>query len=188
MNLDTIRNALAMVLISSSLTGCYVYREQEKAIVPGIDIDETLKVAEAELRENRFSTVLTVWAIRDQELSPDQAKRVSELYFDNIDRIDSEDQKARGFSVWHLTWAIANMYRLGNDGVKLALKDAYDDAARRVDAMDSNVAEKHFYDKKMTMGDVHFGGRSYAKSHLVVPGNDKYLQSYAEYEREQEND
>jgi len=188
MKISKIRNTIAIVLISSSLTGCYVYREQEKALVPGINIDETLKVADAELNQNKFSTVLTIWAIRDQELSPAQAKRISDLYFGHIDRIDSEAQKAHGFSVWHLTWAISDMYRLGNDGVKLALKAAYDDAAKRVKKLDSSVADRFFYDKKMSMGDIHFGGRSYAKSHLVVPGNDKYLQSFEEYERDQAND
>jgi hypothetical protein len=177
---------VATVLISSSLTGCYVYRDRDRAIVPGIDIDETLKVAEVALKENKFSTVLTIWAIRDQELTGAQASRVAALYFEHIDRIDSESQKAREFSVWHLTWAISNMYRHGDDGVKIALKAAYDDAAIRVDALDSRVATNHFYDEELTMGDIHFGGRSYAKSHLVAPGNDKYLQSFEEFERERE--
>ena len=33
-----------------------------------------------------------------------------------------------------------------------------------------------------TMGDIHFGGRAYSRSHLVAPGNDDYLQSAADYE------
>ena len=177
---------IAAILVSTSLGGCFVHREREKVLIPGIDIDDTLKVAELELKENKMSTVLTIWAMRDQELSAAQAEKVAELYTEHIERIDSEDQKAREFSVWHLTWAISNMYRLGDDPVKFALQQAYDDASIRVDELDSNVATTHFYDKKLLMGDVHFGGRSFAKSHLVVPGNDKYLQSFEEYEKDRE--
>jgi hypothetical protein len=177
---------LAAISLSWSLTGCFVHREREKVLIPGIDINQTLKVAELELKENKVSSVLTIWAMRDQELTGDQARKVAELYNRYIEKIDSEDHKARGFSVWHLTWAISNMYRLGDDPVKRALKEVYDDAARRVDKLDSRVATAHFYDEKLTMGDIHFGGRSYAKSHLVVPGNDKYLQSFDEYQRSRE--
>jgi hypothetical protein len=177
---------LAAIFLSASLSGCFVHREREKVLIPGIDIDQTLKVAELELKENKMSTVLTIWAMRDQELTEAQAKKVAELYKAHIERIDSEEQKARGFSVWHLTWAISNMYRLGDDPVKHALKEVHDDASIRVDELDSRVATTHFYDEKLTMGDVHFGGRSYAKSHLVVPGNDKYLQSFKEYEENRE--
>jgi hypothetical protein len=31
------------------------------------------------------------------------------------------------------------------------------------------------------MGDAHFLGRRYAETHVVVPGNMKYLQSVEEY-------
>ena len=168
---------------ATGLNGCYMYHERAKALVPGIDIDQTLQVAEVELNENRLSTVLTVWAIKDQELTALQAAKVNDLYLAHIDRIDSDEQKARGFSVWHLTWAISNMYRLGGPDVKSALEASYNDASRRVDKADRRLTTKFFYDEKMTMGDAHFLGRRYAKSHLVVPNNEKYLQSFDEYMR-----
>jgi hypothetical protein len=31
------------------------------------------------------------------------------------------------------------------------------------------------------MGDAHDGGRSYARSHIVLPGNPDYLQSFEDY-------
>jgi hypothetical protein len=162
-------------------SGCYMYREQGKALVPNIDIDQTLNVAELELEENKFSRVLTLWAIRDQIITKPQAQKVSNQYFEYIDRIDSEEQKARGFSVWHLTWAIANMYRFGDENVKAALERAYKDAEIRVDKLDKRIATEHFKGEKILSGDAHAGGRAFAKSHIVAPGNDKYLQSVQEY-------
>jgi hypothetical protein len=35
--------------------------------------------------------------------------------------------------------------------------------------------------EKIYMGDAHGGGRAFAKKHVVVPGNDKYLQSFEDY-------
>jgi hypothetical protein len=176
---------LASILWSTS--GCtMLYHEREKVLITDIDIDQTLEIAALELEENKMSSVLTVWAMRDQVISPAQAGKVSELYFSHIDRIDSEDQKARMFSVWHLTWAISNMYRLGDDSVKGVLRSAYLDAAKRVDSLDSRIASTHFYDEKIVMGDAHFGGRRYARKHLVVPGNKKYVQSVEEYKKDNE--
>lgn len=163
------------------LSGCYMYNTQAEAKVEGIDIDETLAIAQMELEDNKFSSVLTLWAIRDQHFTAEQAYRVSHLYFQYIHRIDSEEQKAQGFSVWHLTWAISNMYRFGDESVQRALRLAYVDAAGRVEKLDMKVATTHFQGEKMYTGDAHAGGRSYAKKHLVVPGNDKYLQSVEEY-------
>lgn len=179
---------ILMLLTALSLPSCYVYHVQEKALVEGIDMDQTLKVAAAEIEQNRFATVLGIWAIRDQVFTPEQAATVNALYFEHIERIDSEDQKAREFSVWHLAWAVSNIYRLGDDGVKDSIRDAYEDAGERIEKLDKNVATTHYSDEKMTMGDIHLGGRGYAKNHLVVPGNKKYLQSYDEYLEEQKDD
>jgi hypothetical protein len=177
----------ALALVGALATGCYLYKDKrDKVLIPGIDIDQTIQVAEMELAKNRFGTVLTVWAMRDQILTGPQAEKISELYFRHIDRIDSDKQKARTFSVWHLTWAISNMYRLGDEFVKVALQTAYEDAEKRVDKLDKNVSTKHFKGDSIVMGDAHGGGRAYAKSHLVVPGNKKYLQSFEEYKKKQE--
>jgi hypothetical protein len=181
------KRMLVIALIGAVVTGCYLYKDKRnKVLLPGIDIDQTLQVAEMEMEENKFSTVLTLWAIRDQILTGPQAEKISELYFKHIDRIDSEKQKARKFSVWHLTWAISNMYRLGNVTVQYPLKNAYEDAGKRVEKLDQKLATDHFKGVEIVMGDAHAGGRSYAKSHLVVPGNKKYLQSFEQYKKNQE--
>lgn len=171
-------------VVSWMTSGCYMYQDRSRVLLTGIDIDQSLEIAEAELQQNRFSTVLGVWALRDQKLTAAQAKTVSRLYFEHIDRIDSETQKNRSFSVWHLTWAIADMYRLGDADVKWALQLAYEDAGRRVNELDRDIAHKMYDGHRLYLGDAHFGGRAYARKHLVVPGNSKYLQSKEEYFRE----
>ena len=171
-----------------SMTGCYAYHERGKALVGGLDVDQTLEVASLEMQDNKFSTVLTVWALRDQIMTAEQATVVNNLYIEHIDRIDSEAQKSREFSVWHLTWAISNMYRLGDEGVKEALLPSYVDARQRVKDLDRRVAKKVFFDDEMLMGDIHSGGRAYARNHLVAPGNEDYLQSVDEYLEERESE
>ena len=47
--------------------------------------------------------------------------------------------------------------------------------------LDKNVAKTHFSDPKLYMGFAHAGGRGYARNHLVVPGNNDYLQSAESY-------
>ena len=166
-----------IVFLPLLLSGCALYHEQEVVLIPGIDVDQTLEVADHEIQQNKWSSVLTLWAVRDQMISKEQAEEVSRLYFGYIKRIDSDKQEGRSFSVWHLTWAISNMYRLGDESVQEALSDAYEDAAKRVEALDRRVAHTHFSGDKIYMGFAHGGGKAYARNHLVVPGNEKYLQS-----------
>ena len=178
---------LVIALVGAVVNGCYLYKDQrDKVLIPGIDIDQTLQVAEMEMEENEFGTVLTLWAMRDQILTGPQAEKISEIYFAHIDRIDSEEQKARNFSVWHLTWAISNMYRQGDEAVKHGLRSAFEDADERVKKLDRRVTTEHFRGDEIVMGDAHIGGRSYARSHLVVPGNNKYVQSFQEHKKKQE--
>ena len=185
--LKKMNRVTAIALVAAFVTGCYLYKDKRnKVLIPGIDMDQTLQVAEITMAENRFGTVLTIWAIRDQILNEAQAKKISTLYFEHIDRIDSDEQKARKFSVWHLTWAVSNMYRLGDEGVQRALKTAYEDTGQRVDKLDMNAATKHYHGPEIVMGDAHAGGRAYAKAHLVVPGNEKYLQSFEEFVKKRE--
>jgi hypothetical protein len=174
--------APALALAAAWLPGCYVYQQREPAIVAGLDADQSLDVAAQELAQNKVGTVLGIWALRDQPLTGAQAARVAALYFANIDRIDSDAQAARSFSVWHLTWAIADMYRLGGGDVRTALAPAYADASARVNRLDVDIAKRLFYGEKVMLGDIHLGGRAYARSHLVAPGNPRYLQSEQEYE------
>ncbi len=180
--------SLVLFLAASSVTGCYMYHEREKVLIKGIDIDQTLDVAEIEMAKNEFGTVLTIWAVRDQIFSGADAMRVSDLYSRHIERIDSENQKARDFSVWHLTWAISNIHRLGDEDVRAALQEVYEDAEKRVEKLDKRIATKMFGSDKIYMGDAHGGGRAYARSHLVVPGNKRYLQSAEEFRQNEKTD
>jgi hypothetical protein len=172
--------ALATTAVAS---GClpYIYHDRHQVLIPGIDIDQTLDVAQAELAQGGGTSVLTIWAMRDQIVTPSQAARISDIYLEHIDEVDRPDTPARTFQVWHLTWAIANLYRLGGDGVKASLEPAYRDAAARVEVLDMKAAHLHFSGEKLYMGDAHGGGRAYAQSHLVVPGNKDYLGSFEEY-------
>jgi len=174
----------ALSLIGAlALPGClpYLYTEREPALVEGIDIDQSLDVAEAELVEPRATSVLTIWALRDQEVTAEQAARISQIYFEHIGTIDDEDLRGRKFAVWHLTWAIANLYRFGDTEVRAALAEAHEDAVARAATIDRSIAVKHVQGEEIYSGDAHGGGRAYARRHLVVPGNEDYLQSYEEY-------
>ena len=139
-----------------------------------MDIDQTLKVAEMEIDKGTIGCVLGVWAIRDQMITPSQAARMSDLYFSRIDSV------YWSFNYWHLTWAIADFYKNGNDSIRSALAKAYDDAKERADYL-GGLADRFVNGDKLYMGDVHSLGRRYAETHVVVPGNPKYLQSFEEY-------
>ena len=180
----------SLMIVFCVLSGCYLYSEPKKrgkVLLSGIDMGQTLKIAEMELKRNYTGSVLTIWAIRDQKFSAEEAGTVSSLYLKYIGRVDSEEQKARGFSVWHLTWAISNIYRQGDEEVRQAILPAYQDAKKRVEKADSRMTNKFFKEEKIYMGDAHFGGRRYAKKHIVVPGNRKYLQSVSEYTSKRKN-
>ncbi|MBD3419786.1 MAG: hypothetical protein GF398_06695 [Chitinivibrionales bacterium] len=159
------------------MTGCmrYLTHDRSEVLLPGLDMDQTLKVAKVTMAEDRWGSVLTVWAIRDQQFTPEQAQVVANLYFEHIDRLH------RRFNIWHLTWAIADIYRLGDEGVKQVMHNAYEDATARAAEL-HNLADKHANGEKLYFGDAHWGGRRYAKKHLVIPGNTRgYLQSYDEF-------
>lgn len=169
----------AGVALVVSLQGCmsYLTHDRGEVLIYGVDIDQTLQVAGDELDEGGWGSVLTVWAIRDQRITPAQAKRVSELYFEHIGTLEGD------FDVWHLTWAVANMYRHGDSQVQAALQDAYEDARERA-AATHDLADTHVNGDTLHMGDAHVGGRYHAQRHVVVPGNPEYLQSYEEYRQQ----
>ena len=56
-------------------------------LVEGIDLVVTLKVAEAELARKTSTSEFALWGIRDQTITPEIARRISELYFANIDML-----------------------------------------------------------------------------------------------------
>jgi len=130
------------------------------------------------MQKKSISQALGIWVLRDQIVTPAQAKIISGLYLTHIDSMKSD------FNIWHSSWAISNLYRFGNDLVKAELETAYQKAKIQPERMKGNtkkLANRHINGKRTVTGFIHAGGRSYAKRHLVVPGNKRYLQSYNEY-------
>ena len=167
----------------------YVYHEQHRVLVPGIDVDATLKIARIELEEGGFDATLSIWAIRDQIVTVDHARTISELYFQYIDKVAAEKDKATAdFGVWHFAWAISNFYRNGNDAIRTELEAAYRDARKRPDSLKKfkGIAAEHINGSKIYMGDIHGFARAFARSHIVAPGNQKYLQSLDQYKKNKE--
>ncbi len=164
-----------LLLVTLFSSGCmkYLTHNRGEVLLEGVDIDQTLEIAEIDIAKHKFGASLTIWAIRDQEFNPKQAEIVSELYFQHIGDF-------KRFDEWHLTWAIANVYRHGNDEVKTVLLDAYVDAARRAGNL-HNLADRMVNGDKLYMGDAHAGGRAYAQKHVVIPGNKEYIQSSDNY-------
>jgi len=175
---------LACLLVANCFP--YVYHQQQRALIRGVDVTATLEIARIELEEGGFDATLTVWAIRDQIVTRENARTVSDLYFRHIDRVASEkDQGAAEFGVWHFTWAISNLYRNGHDGIKAELERAYEDALKRPARLKNfkDIATEHVNGRRLYMGDIHGVARSFARAHVVAPGNEKYLQSLDQYKQ-----
>ena len=155
----------------------YVYYEQSQVILPNIDIDGSLDIADLKLQLGGFDSILTMWALRDQFITPVQAERISTLYFRYIDKLDNE------FGIWHLSWAISDFYRLGDSEVKEKLQSAYDDAKLRPEQLKQfqKIANLHINGSKIYMGFIHDLGKSFAHTHLIVPGNKDFLQSFHDF-------
>jgi len=182
--------SLLLVLVSA---GCfpYVYHEQGRVLIEGVDVGATLEIARIELDEGGFDATLPVWAIRDQVVTEDEARTISELYSTYIDRIAAEpDRGTAEFGVWHFAWAISNFYRNGDENVKRQLEGVYLDAQQRPEALKQfkGVAAEHVNGSKIYMGDIHGAARSFARAHVVAPGNKRYLQSLDDYKRKKHND
>jgi len=155
--------------------GCvYVTSNQKDVLIKGIDFDQTLKIARDELDKNKWGAVLTVWAIRDQEIPTPAVREISALYFSHIDTLK------HSFNVWHFTWAVSNIYREGNDSVRTILAAAYNNARPRAHAL-GGLADRHVNGERVYMGDFHFLGRRYKVTHVVVPGDTRFIQSYQAY-------
>lgn len=166
---------IAMVLL---FPGCmrYLTHDRSKVLLRNVNIDQTLDIAAIDLDRGTRGSVLTVWAIRDQVVTPAEATRVSDLYFSHIDKIKGK------FNIWHLTWAIADLYRNGDPAVRAVLDSAYGDAKIRV-KKSYGIADRFVNGDKLYMGDAHSLGRAYAHRHVVVPGNPDYVQSAADYRK-----
>lgn len=177
-NIKSIMKVSLILFLSIYLSGCmrYLTHDREEVLLDNVDIDQSLEVAKIYLKdkEGGRGASLAIWAIRDQHFTTGQAEEVSRLYFQHIDGLKKK------FDVWHLTWAISNIYRHGDEEVRGALQKAYNDATKRAEEV-SNIADKMANEEKMYMGDAHGGGRAFSKRHVVVPGNKKYMQSVEEY-------
>ena len=165
----------------------YIYFTREKVLLDGIDFQATLRIAELELEHGGASSVLTIWAIRDQVIPASVAAKISELYLKYIDD-DGLRVRERGFghdfAVWHFAWAIGNIYRLGSSDVRQVMRAAYEDALTRPQTLNfpyDGILERHLTDERIYMGDAHSAGRAYAQSHVVIPGTPDYLQSFEDY-------
>ena len=165
----------------------YAYvNDQAAVLIPGIDLETTLKIAEEELTRNIATAELTIWAIRDQVITAEIAQKIATLYMNNIERLYHTKSVAMidsNHAVWHFAWAIANLYRNGNDEVKAQLQIAYDDALTRPQTLPRFrlIATDNVLGERILMGDAHEMARSFVKKHVVVPGNPEFVQSYDEY-------
>lgn len=170
--------ALIVLAMLASVSGCmpYLTHDRSKVLLSGVDIDQTLKIASIEIDKGTWGCVLGIWAIRDQVVTPAQAGSISDLYFSHVASLKLS------FNIWHLTWAIADLYENGNDSTRAALQKAYVDSKQRAKAL-HGLADKFVNGDKIYMGDAHVLGRRYAETHVVVPGNRMYLQSFEEYEK-----
>ena len=172
----------------------YLYiNDQNAARVDGIDFAQTLEVAKAELQRNLATAPLTIWALRDQVVTPQVAASIASLYLENIEGLYTSEQVTLidwNHAVWHFAWAIANLYRNGDDAVKAQLQQAYEDAITRHATLErfQLVALDHAQSDDISMGNAHEPGLKYAKSHVVVPGNPEYVQSFAQYLEDRPSD
>ena len=173
--------------ICSEIFFPYAYiNNQQAALIEGIDFETTLRIAKEEFTRKLVTSELTIWAIRDQEITPAIAKTIAQLYFDNIEMLYGTEPFTLldwNHAVWHFGWAIANLYRNGNDSVKAELQAAYEDAKKRPQTLErhSLIAMDHINGPNILMGDIHEMAHAYAVTHIVVPGNAEYIQSYEEY-------
>jgi hypothetical protein len=168
-----------------SLSSCFIYSTREPALVKNVDIEQSLKVARDEMQKNDVSESLGIWILRDQVVTPLQARAIADLYLAHIDNMKSE------FNIWHSSWAISNLYRFGDAAVKAELETAYQKAKKQPERIEDEELKKtandHINGEKMVTGFIHVGGLFYAYAHLVAPGNKKYLQSYDEYLQNEKN-
>lgn len=165
----------------------YAYiNNQKAALIEGIDFDATLRIAKEEFTRKKVTSELTIWAIRDQEITPAIAKTIAQLYVENIDMLYTTEPFTIldwNHAVWHFGWAIANLYRNNNDAVKAELQAVYDDAKTRPQTLERYelIALDNIIGPNILMGDIHEPAHAYAITHIVVPGNSEYIQSYEEY-------
>jgi len=162
------------------LNGCaykHFTHNQKDVLIDGVDIDQSLKIAEYLANRTKNGEpkpgALGYWVLRAQHITVEQAKEIERVYWEVIDNFGTSK-----FNLWHYTWAIADIYRLGNDEVKTVLQKAYDDAVVRAEAINR---EKFVSGETQYLGWFHGLAWAAARNYLVVPGNRKFTQSAEEY-------
>jgi hypothetical protein len=164
---------LAAFCAGSCAGAPFITSVQSKVLIKGVDIDQTLVIAEQELKKGGSTSTLTLWGIRDQVYTEAQAQKVSCLCFRYVDTLKHY------FPIWHFTWAISNIYRNGNAAVRAQLDLAYQDGKKRAKAA-GGFADRHA-NGKILMGDIHLPARLFVHAHVVAPGTPGYLQSLEDY-------
>ena len=181
-----LKRLLIFTILCLLLNSCFLslHHRRKPALVRNVNMDETLRISKDEMQKHNLSQSLGLWVIRDQIVTPAQARVISELYLSKIDSMNSD------FNIWHSSWAVSNLYRFGNDSVKHELLIAYQKAKQEPERIarkgTRKLANRHINGRRTVTGFIHAGGRSNAKRHLVVPGNKRYLQSYEEYRKKEE--
>jgi len=174
------KTTVAALLSCLCFSACFPfeYYVREPALVKGIDMDQSLQVATDQMKRGGIDQGLSIWALRDQFVTAEQARKIAALYLEFIDAMNSD------FNIWHCSWAIANLYKWGDDFIKAELKTAFEKARKQPERLTGwvkNSANNLINGEKITAGFIHAGGDYYAHRYLVVPGDKHYLQSYDEY-------
>ncbi|MES2566804.1 MAG: hypothetical protein V4565_08055 [Bacteroidota bacterium] len=126
------------VLLCLLLSSCFtsMHHTREPALVKNVNIDESLKITKDEIKKTNTSQSLGLWVLRDQIVTPEEAKTIADLYLTHIDSMKV------GFNIWHSSWAIANLFRFGDEAVKAELQTAYQKAKTQPERIEKKDKRK----------------------------------------------
>lgn len=150
--------------IVASMITCFAYvtKDPEQARIDRVNIHATLDRAEEYVEQEKWvAFVLTYWCIRDQTITPDEAERITQLYFDHVDSLQ------QGFQTWHTYWAVANYYKGASPDVQGILEDAYQDASRRA-SEEGGAADRFTNGDETIHGDIHSLARHFCNCNTMV--------------------
>lgn len=168
-----------LLLMFTLFVGCAHFprktHSMEEVQLKGIDVPQSIQVAEKTLSKDRLGQGLGFWALRDQKITLEDANEISNSYFKHIESI------SHAFDIWHFTWSISNFYRSASPEVQANLQLAYEDATKRGFALNKPYVTKHLTDSLIYRGWYHGGGWLAARKHLVVPGDDRFLQRASDF-------
>ena len=113
---------------------------------------QSIQVAADQIKKEGIEQGLSIWVLRDQYVTVEEAKEISDLYLAHIDTMKSE------FNIWHTSWAIANLYKWGDDAIKAVLEPAFQKATKqpeRLTGMVKNSANNLINGEKITSVYAH---------------------------------